>query len=128
MKHTIDIQRVYERVGDDGPVHFLVDRLRPRGIKKDSVKLDGWLKEVAPSNELRDWFGHDPQARAPLGAIVQMPQFMRRSRQTCERTRWTSTPCSSPKNSSLRSTMLSMTFESLDASASRDSFHKGGTS
>ncbi|HEY3537203.1 MAG TPA: DUF488 family protein [Trinickia sp.] len=46
MKHTIDIQRVYERVGDDGHVHFLVDRLWPRGIKKDSVKLDGWLKEV----------------------------------------------------------------------------------
>ncbi|MBJ9696828.1 DUF488 domain-containing protein [Burkholderia cenocepacia] len=61
MKHAIDIQRVYEHVGDDGHVHFLVDRLWPRGIKKESVKLDGWLKEVAPSNELRDWFGHDPQ-------------------------------------------------------------------
>ena len=61
MKHAIDIQRVYERVRDDGHVRFLVDRLWPRGIKKDSVKLDGWIKEVAPSNELRDWFGHDPR-------------------------------------------------------------------
>ncbi|HKR41490.1 MAG TPA: DUF488 family protein [Paraburkholderia sp.] len=61
MKHAIDIQRVYEHTGDDGHVHFLVDRLWPRGIKKESLNLDGWLKDVAPSNVLRDWFGHDPQ-------------------------------------------------------------------
>lgn len=61
MKHAIDIQRVYERAGDDAHLHFLVDRLWPRGIKKESLSLDGWLKDVAPSNELRDWFGHDPQ-------------------------------------------------------------------
>ncbi len=61
MKHAIEIQRVYEHAGHDGHVHFLVDRLWPRGIKKESVKLDGWLKEVAPSNELRGWFGHDAQ-------------------------------------------------------------------
>lgn len=61
MKHVIDIQRVYEHPVDDKHVHFLVDRLWPRGIKKESLSLDGWLKDVAPSNELRDWFGHDPQ-------------------------------------------------------------------
>jgi len=45
MKHTIDIQRVYEHAGDDRHVYFLVDQLWPRGIKKDAVKRDGWLKE-----------------------------------------------------------------------------------
>jgi uncharacterized protein YeaO (DUF488 family) len=63
MKRTIDIQRVYEHAGDDRHVYFLVDQLWPRGIKKDAVKRDGWLKEVAPSNELRDWFSHDCSVR-----------------------------------------------------------------
>jgi uncharacterized protein YeaO (DUF488 family) len=44
---------------DDG-VRFLVDRLWPRGIKREEMKLDGWLKDVAPSDTLRRWFGHDP--------------------------------------------------------------------
>lgn len=44
---------------DDGP-RFLVDRLWPRGVKKESLRMDGWLKEVAPSDALRSWFGHDP--------------------------------------------------------------------
>lgn len=39
---------------------FLVDRLWPRGVAKDSLPLDGWLKDVAPSDQLRRWFGHDP--------------------------------------------------------------------
>ncbi|WP_274381877.1 DUF488 domain-containing protein [Paraburkholderia hospita] len=61
MKHVINIQHVSEHPVDDKHVHFLVDRLWPRGIKKESLSLDGWHKDVAPSNELRDWFGHDPQ-------------------------------------------------------------------
>jgi uncharacterized protein YeaO (DUF488 family) len=39
---------------------YLVDRLWPRGVRKDELTLDGWLREVAPSTELRRWFGHDP--------------------------------------------------------------------
>jgi uncharacterized protein YeaO (DUF488 family) len=39
---------------------FLVDRLWPRGIKKENLPMDGWLKDVAPSDALRHWFGHDP--------------------------------------------------------------------
>lgn len=54
----IKVKRVYEPVeGDDG-VRVLVDRLWPRGIKKDS-KIDLWLKDIAPSKELREWFSHD---------------------------------------------------------------------
>lgn len=56
----IRVKRVYEPYEpSDGP-RFLVDRLWPRGIKKEALHLDAWLKELAPSNELRQWFGHDP--------------------------------------------------------------------
>ena len=53
-------KRVYEPTATtDGP-RFLVERLWPRGIKKASLKMDGWLKDAAPSTELRRWFNHDP--------------------------------------------------------------------
>ena len=56
----IRVKRVYDRnEPDDGP-RFLVDRLWPRGLKKQDLPMEGWLKEVAPSAELRHWFGHDP--------------------------------------------------------------------
>ncbi|GAB6945362.1 DUF488 domain-containing protein [Vulcanisaeta sp. JCM 14467] len=54
----IKVKRIYEPVeGDDG-VRILVDRLWPRGVSKD--KVDMWLRDVAPSDELRRWFNHDP--------------------------------------------------------------------
>jgi uncharacterized protein YeaO (DUF488 family) len=54
------IKRLYEPPApDDGP-RFLVDRLWPRGLKKEELQMAGWLKEVAPSDALRHWFGHDP--------------------------------------------------------------------
>ena len=53
-------KRVYEAIQrSDGP-RFLVERFWPRGVKKEKLKLDAWLKDVAPSNGLRRWFGHDP--------------------------------------------------------------------
>jgi uncharacterized protein YeaO (DUF488 family) len=56
----IILSRVYGlRSKTKGPC-FLVERLWPRGVKKTSLHLDGWLKEVAPSHALRRWFGHDP--------------------------------------------------------------------
>ncbi|MDD2542612.1 MAG: DUF488 domain-containing protein [Desulfuromonadaceae bacterium] len=56
----IRIKRVYDQYEpDDGP-RFLVDRLWPRGMKKENLPMDGWLKDVAPSDALRSWFGHDP--------------------------------------------------------------------
>jgi uncharacterized protein YeaO (DUF488 family) len=56
----IKIRRVYDIVDDDDGIRFLVDRLWPRGNEKDALKADSWLKNVAPSAELRKWFGHDP--------------------------------------------------------------------
>jgi uncharacterized protein YeaO (DUF488 family) len=54
------IKRVYDAPGPDDGARFLVDRLWPRGIKREALKLDGWLKEVAPSDDLRHWYGHEP--------------------------------------------------------------------
>jgi uncharacterized protein YeaO (DUF488 family) len=53
----ISIRRVYQS-GESGGAQFLVDGLWPRGIRKDQLRLAGWLKELAPSGELRRWFGH----------------------------------------------------------------------
>lgn len=55
----IRLKRVYEEVADDDGYRVLVDRIWPRGVAKDKAKLDAWHKELAPSNKLRRWFGHD---------------------------------------------------------------------
>ena len=54
------IKRVYEHKAADDGYRVLVDRLWPRGLSKDKAAIDIWLKDIAPSNELRKWFGHDP--------------------------------------------------------------------
>lgn len=57
----IKLKRVYEHVDvTDGP-RILVDRLWPRGIRHNTPNVDIWIKDVAPSNELRKWFAHDPR-------------------------------------------------------------------
>ncbi len=56
----IQLKRAYDKASDNDGARFLVERLWPRGVKKSALKLDGWLKDVAPSNDLRSWFGHDP--------------------------------------------------------------------
>lgn len=56
----IKTKRVYEDYEAGDGVRILVDRIWPRGIKKESVKIDLWMKDIAPSNELRNWFAHDP--------------------------------------------------------------------
>lgn len=53
-------KRVYEDAKRSDGTRFLVERLWPRGIKKDSLKMKAWLKDVAPSPDLRKWFAHDP--------------------------------------------------------------------
>jgi uncharacterized protein YeaO (DUF488 family) len=57
---SIEIRRVYEAEDAKGTV-FLVDRLWPRGVRKSDLKLDGWPRDVAPSDDLRRWFGHRPE-------------------------------------------------------------------
>jgi uncharacterized protein YeaO (DUF488 family) len=57
----IQVKRVYDAPTAHDGARFLVDHLWPRGLSKDAVKIKSWLKDVAPSHELRKWFGHDPR-------------------------------------------------------------------
>lgn len=57
---AVKIKRIYKEANKDDGYRILVDRLWPRGVSKERAHLDLWFKEAAPSNELREWFGHDP--------------------------------------------------------------------
>jgi uncharacterized protein YeaO (DUF488 family) len=56
----IRLKRAYEDASPEDGLRVLVDRLWPRGLSKQKAHVDLWLKEIAPSSELRKWFGHDP--------------------------------------------------------------------
>lgn len=56
----VQLKRVYEAPAKADGMRILVDRLWPRGLTKEKAKIDLWLKEIAPSTELRKWFDHDP--------------------------------------------------------------------
>jgi uncharacterized protein YeaO (DUF488 family) len=56
---SIRLKRAYDKPEEDDGYRVLVDRLWPRGLSKADLKLDSWLKQIAPSDELRKWFGHD---------------------------------------------------------------------
>jgi uncharacterized protein YeaO (DUF488 family) len=87
-KSTIKLKRAYEPPEKSDGARILVDRLWPRGVSKNSARIDCWLKEIAPSDALRKWFGHDPEkwtefrnryagelAKRPL-AVAQLKQFV----------------------------------------------------
>lgn len=56
----IQVKRAYDAASKNDGTRFLVERLWPRGIKKEDLRVEEWLKDVAPSSELRQWFQHDP--------------------------------------------------------------------
>ncbi|MCZ6800582.1 MAG: DUF488 family protein [Nitrospirae bacterium] len=58
---SIHIKRIYLPVGKNDGTRILIDRLWPRGVKKETAKIDLWLKDIAPSHELRKWFNHEPE-------------------------------------------------------------------
>ena len=60
MGDGIRVRRVYEEPSPADGARVLVDRIWPRGLRKDAARLDDWAKEVAPSTELRTWYRHDP--------------------------------------------------------------------
>jgi len=68
-KTEVRIKRVYAEPSEDDGRRILVDRLWPRGLTKEKARVDLWLKEIAPSNDLRKWFGHEPK---------KWPEFKRR--------------------------------------------------
>ena len=67
----VRLKRAYESPASDDGIRILIDRLWPRGVKKANAAIDEWMKEIAPSTELRKWFGHDPE---------RWPEFRRRYR------------------------------------------------
>lgn len=73
---ALQIKRVYEHVDDSDGKRILVDRLWPRGLSKKDAHVDLWLKDVAPSPDLRRWFGHDPE---------KWDEFQRRYRDELEK-------------------------------------------
>ena len=82
------IKRVYHEPAPDDGRRYLIDRLWPRGLSKPELKLDGWLKELSPSTELRQWFGHEPakwdefrQRYAQELAARQVDQLLQRLRE-----------------------------------------------
>ncbi len=56
----IQVKRAYDPPSTSDGSRILIDRVWPRGIKRETMKIDDWLKDVAPSDDLRKWFGHDP--------------------------------------------------------------------
>lgn len=56
----VRVRRIYDEASTEDGLRVLVDRVWPRGLSKDRAALDEWRKELAPSNELRKWYGHDP--------------------------------------------------------------------
>ena len=61
MTPTIKIKRAYEKPSQGDGYRVLVDRLWPRGVKKEDAGIDEWAKELAPTTALRKWFNHDPE-------------------------------------------------------------------
>ena len=77
----IRAKRAYDAPGPEDGARFLVDRLWPRGIKKEALAIDGWLKEIAPSDELRRWFGHsadkwDEFQRRYFAELEEKPELL----------------------------------------------------
>jgi uncharacterized protein YeaO (DUF488 family) len=80
---AVRIQRVYDPPTAQDGKRILVDRLWPRGLSKEKAKVDLWLKEVAPSTELRKWFAHDPARwtefqRRYKAELKQTPELLAR--------------------------------------------------
>jgi uncharacterized protein YeaO (DUF488 family) len=77
MTRSADVRigRVYDPPAAEDGTRVLVDRLWPRGLKRDAAALDEWCREIAPSNQLRAWYGHDPD---------RFPEFVARYRTELE--------------------------------------------
>ena len=66
-ERDVRVRRVYDQPSPDDGQRLLVDRLWPRGLSKDAAHVDEWIRAVAPSNDLRRWYGHDPARFGEFG-------------------------------------------------------------
>ena len=90
MPKNLRLKRAYDPATASDGARILVDRLWPRGLSKDAAALTAWLKDIAPSPELRTWFGHDParftefsrryraELSANAAAVAQLTAYMKR--------------------------------------------------
>ena len=90
----IALKRAYDPPAEDDGVRILVERLWPRGLTKASLDLDAWMKDVAPSTELRKWFSHDPAKwtefqRRYRAELTAHPELVQRLRQAARHGRLT---------------------------------------
>lgn len=81
-RRAISLKRAYDQPSPDDGVRVLVDRLWPRGLSKEELAVDFWLKDVAPSHALRRWFGHEPRRWTAFAAkyraeLVQRTDVLR---------------------------------------------------
>ncbi|QIB66534.1 DUF488 domain-containing protein [Kineobactrum salinum] len=81
MTDPIQLKRVYDPVEDEDGARILVDGVWPRGVRKADLRLDWWARELAPSTELRKWFGHDPDRWAEFrrgyrDELTQVPEAL----------------------------------------------------
>lgn len=87
----IRLKRIYDPPSEDDGERFLVERLWPRGMTREAAQLTGWLKDLAPSTALRQWFGHDPQRwdefRKRYEAELQTPEKRALLRQLADKAR-----------------------------------------
>ena len=93
-RHDIRLKRAYAPASDDDGIRLLVDRMWPRGVSKQKIAAQAWLKDIAPSTELRQWVGHVPErweefrkryAReldANPDAVAELRQWLKRGRVT----------------------------------------------
>jgi uncharacterized protein YeaO (DUF488 family) len=82
---NVRLKRAYEPPSHSDGKRVLIDRLWPRGVKKTDAKIDEWMKDIAPSTELRKWFGHDPARWAEFqhryqAEVRQHPERLERLR------------------------------------------------
>lgn len=68
---ALQIKRIYDSFQESDGTRLLVDRLWPRGISKENARLDGWVKELAPSHQLRVWFGHSAKNFEKFAALYR---------------------------------------------------------
>ena len=90
----IRLKRAHEPPAPDDGARVLIDRLWPRGVKKEDAAIDEWIKEIAPSTALRKWFGHDPErwqefCRRYQSEIREHPDELERLRALAQRGRIT---------------------------------------
>jgi uncharacterized protein YeaO (DUF488 family) len=88
------LKRAYEKARPEDGMRLLVDKLWPRGVKKTDLHLDGWIQDVAPSDGLRRWFGHDPKKwaefrRRYFAELDSHPEAWEQIRSTARRGRVT---------------------------------------